>query len=77
MTVNNVSVEIEWVPRSLNEYADSMSKIIDFDDWNVSEFFFQYLSSPFGAFTVDRFASPETAKCVRFYSNIWCPDSSC
>ena len=30
--VNNVSVEIDRVPRSLNEYADSLSKIIDFDD---------------------------------------------
>lgn len=30
--VYNASVEFEWVPRSLNEYADSMSRVIDFDD---------------------------------------------
>ena len=38
--VNNVSIEIEWVHRSLNEYADSLSKVIDFDDWSVSTGFF-------------------------------------
>ena len=38
--VNNVSIEFEWVPRSLNEYADSLSRVIDFDDWGVSTDFF-------------------------------------
>ena len=71
--VNNVSIEIEWVPRSLNEYADSLSRVIDFDDWSVSTDFFAYISSLFGPFTVDRFASPDSAKCARFYSKFWCP----
>ena len=68
--IHNVSIEIEWVPRSLNEYADSLSRVIDFDDWSVSSdfFFFVYISSRFGPFTVDRFASPDSAKCARFYS---------
>ena len=70
---NNVSIEIEWVPRSLNEYADSLSRVIDFDDWSVSTDFFAYISSLFGPFTVDRFASPDSAKCARFYSKFWCP----
>ena len=30
--IYNVSIEIEWVPRSLNDYADSLSRVIDFDD---------------------------------------------
>ena len=71
--VNNVSIEIEWVPRSLNEYADSLSRVIDFDDWSVSTDFFAYISSLFGPFTVDRFACPDSAKCARFYSKFWCP----
>jgi len=48
--VNNVSIEIEWVPRSLNEYADLLSRVIDFDDWSVSTDFFTYISSLFGPF---------------------------
>ena len=71
--VNNVSIEFEWVPRSLNECADSLSRIIGFDDWGVSTVFFAYISSLFGPFTVDRFASPDSAKCARFYSKFWCP----
>ena len=50
-----------------------MSKVIDFDDWGVSTDFFAYISSLFGPFTVDRFASPDSAKCARFYSKFWCP----
>ena len=57
--VNNVSIEFEWVTRSLNEYADSLSRVIDFDDWGVSTDFFAYISSLFGPFTIDRFASPD------------------
>ena len=55
--VYNVSVEFEWVPRSLNEYADSMSRVIDFDDMSVTAAFFHHVCSLFGPFTVDRFAS--------------------
>jgi len=50
-----------------------MSRVIDFDDWNVSTFFFAHVSSLLSPFTVDRFASPDSAKCARFYSKLWCP----
>ena len=66
--INNVSIEFEWFQRSLNEYADSLSKVIDFDDWGVSTDFFVYVSSLF-----DRCASPDSAKCARFYFKFWCP----
>ena len=39
----NVWIEFEWVPRSLNEYADSLSRVIDFEDWSVSTDFFDYI----------------------------------
>ena len=35
--------------------------------------FFDHVCSLFGPFTVDRFASPNSAKCARFYSKLWCP----
>ena len=31
-----ISIEPEWVPRSSNEQADYLSRIVDFDDWSVS-----------------------------------------
>ena len=71
--VNNVTIDFLWVPRTLNVYADSMSRVIDYDDWSVSKVFFGHLSALFGPFTVDRFATPVSAKCARFYSKFWCP----
>ena len=36
-----IDLYIEWVPRSLNEKADYLSKIVDYDDWELApEFFF-------------------------------------
>jgi len=32
---HNVIIDIEWIPRSENEVADYLSKIVDFDDWSV------------------------------------------
>ena len=37
------------------------------------QIFFAYISSLFSPFTVDRFPSPDSAKCARFYSKFWCP----
>ena len=36
-----ISIKIEWIPRNLNTKADYISRIVDFDDWEVSESFFQ------------------------------------
>ena len=70
---HDISLEVEWIPRSLNSYADSVSRVVDYDDWAVSTIFFQHVSSIFGPFDVDRFASSLSAKCERFYSKFWCP----
>ena len=70
---HDISLEVEWIPRSLNSYADSVSRVVDYDDWAVSTIFFQQVSSIFGPFDVDRFASSLSDKCERFYSKFWCP----
>lgn len=70
---HNVSLEVEWIPRSFNEYADSVSCIIDYDDWAISKAFFSHVSGLFGSFDMDRFASLHTVECKRFYTKFWCP----
>ena len=30
---NNIVLEMEWIPRDDNSYADYRSKLFDFDDW--------------------------------------------
>jgi hypothetical protein len=29
---NNIALEMEWIPRDDNSYADYLSKLFDFDD---------------------------------------------
>ena len=70
---HDISLEVEWIPRSLNSYADSVSRVIDYDYYAVSSIFFHHVSSIFGPFDVDRFASSLSAKCARFNSKFSCP----
>ncbi len=70
---NNISLFPEWVPREYNTQADLISKVIDYDDWQTTEWFFNEISKRWGPFTIDRFASSLNAKCPRFNSLLWNP----
>lgn len=72
---HDVSIEIEWIPRSENEGADYLSKIVDFDDWCVRNSYFRAVDSIWGPFTVDCFANSVNAKVSRFYSLSFQPGS--
>ena len=47
----------DWVPRSLNYKAGYLSKIVDYDDWEIVPEIFQLLDSRWGPHTVDCFAT--------------------
>ena len=55
--VNGITFNSRWIPRSLNNSADLVSKLTDYDDWVVSECLFLYLDSEWGPHTIDRFAN--------------------
>ena len=55
---NNISLDIQWIPRDQNSKADYLSKIIDYEDWGVTKQFFDFINSMWGPHTIDRFASP-------------------
>ena len=40
---HNIRLEVQWIPRTENEKADYISRLIDFDDWQITQEFF----SPF------------------------------
>ena len=65
---HDIAIDMEWIPRSDNEVADYLSKIVDFDDWGVKDSYFHSLNSIWGPFTVDCFANSVNAKVPRFYS---------
>ena len=73
---NNIDLHIQWIPRELNVEADSISKIQDCDDWQLSHEFYELLEAKWGPHTLDCFASFYNAKTPRFYSRFWNPGTS-
>ena len=69
----NISLNAQWVPRSENKRADTLSRVIDLDDWSIGQKVFDMLDSKWGKHTIDRFASHYNNKCIRFNSKVWCP----
>ena len=67
--------EAEWIPCSLNEKADYLSKIVECDDWTVKDCYFHAVNSYWGPCSVDCFASYKKHKVPRFYSKFFNPDS--
>ena len=72
---NNIDIQMEWIPRTENEKADYISRIIDHDDWGVTQEFFKYIDSVWGPHTADVFASANNFKVKKFYSKYWTPGS--
>ena len=70
-----IHLEPEWIPRELNEKADQLSRIIDYDDWMLNPFMFAELDAIWGPHTVDRFASFNNCQVPRFNSRCWNPGS--
>jgi hypothetical protein len=56
-----------WVIRE-NPFLLKADAIIDTDNWELVDSAFVQLSTLFGPFTIDLFATRENAKCGRFYS---------
>ena len=71
----DIAVEIKWLPRSQNDRADYLTRIVDLDDWSLSAALFQLVDSSWGPHTVDRFASFYNAQVPRFNSRFWDPES--
>ena len=69
---NNISLEVECVPRNENEKADYISKVIDFDDWRVKDKYFQAATAHWGLSTIDCFASYQNKKVPKFFVHFAC-----
>ena len=70
-----VSIEMEWIPRTENEQADTISKIQNPDDWELSFKIFYEIERRWGSHTIDRFANFRNTKLARFNSLSWNPGS--
>ena len=71
-----IRLDMEWIPRTLNDKADYISHIQDFDDWKISPQIFSWIDSMWGPHSVDCFAHIDNTKLPKFYSRFWCPGST-
>ena len=60
-----IRIEPEWIPRTENEQADSLSCIIDYDDWGVIHHSARF-DSLWGPHSIDGFASFYNSQLSRF-----------
>ena len=70
-----VKMEMEWIPRSLNEKSDLLSHVIDHDDWAITDHIFYRLEHLWGPHSINRFADHLNCKLPRFNSKYWVPGS--
>ena len=33
---HSIRLEVQWIPRTENEKADYISRLVDFDDWQIT-----------------------------------------
>ena len=72
---HHIRLEPEWIPRHLNERADYLSRIVDYDDWQLNPDIFADLDVAWGPHSVDRFASFHNYQVPRYNSRCWNPGS--
>ena len=69
----SIQLEVDWIPRELNDQADFLSKLTDVDDWAIADYIFTEIDTMWGPHTVDRFSSYYNTKLSRFDSRYWNP----
>ena len=52
--VSHVELQMQWLPRTANQKADYLSRIVDPDDWALGRKYFQILNAHWGPFSIDR-----------------------
>lgn len=72
---NQIQLEPEWVPREENVVADTISRIVDYDDWHLDPLIFNWLDHAWGPHDVDRFADNYNTQLKLFNSRYACPNS--
>ena len=68
---SKIKLEIQWIPRPENEKADFISRLIDVDDWQLTESFFPTLEGAWGPHSVDCMATFYNAKVLLEILESW------
>ena len=54
---NNVFLSTERIPRTENDRAGHISRIIDHENWGISQNMFEYIDALWGPYEIDFFAT--------------------
>ena len=73
---SGIHLEVQWIPRTMNQQADYISRFIDTDDWQLTDEFFLFLDGCWGPHSVDCFANYCNHKLPKYFSRFWNPNTS-
>ena len=73
---SGIYLDMQWIPRTLNQQADYISRLIDVDDWQTTNGLFLSLNHRWGPHSVDCFANYYNHKLPRFFSRFWNPNTA-
>jgi hypothetical protein len=66
LDVNDINIRPGYIRLATSICADSLSRELDREDWQVNPHIFGYLQAEWGPHSIDRFASMENAHLPRF-----------
>ncbi|EYC09841.1 hypothetical protein Y032_0058g2849 [Ancylostoma ceylanicum] len=72
----NYPLLVAWIPRENNVEADEASRLMDFDDWRISDSIFESITNRWGTPSIDMFANDRNTKSDIFFSSSYCPGTS-
>ena len=72
---SGIHLEVQWIPRTMNQQADYISRFIDTDDWQLTDEFFLFLDGCWGPHSVDCFANYYNHKLPKYFSRFWNPNT--
>ena len=75
---HGIVLDVIWVPRELDKYADYLAGIYDKDDWQqLHSDWFGWLESLWGWHTINRFVTEINHICPTVFNSAWwCPGTS-
>ena len=73
---SGIQLEVQWIPRTMNQQADYISRFIDTDDWQLIDEFFLFLDGCWGPHSADCFANYYNHKLPKYFSRFWNPNTS-
>lgn len=65
-----LGIEATWLASVENNWADRLSRDVDSSDWRIQRSVWAQLDCAWGPLTIDRFATPLSARLVRFNARV-------